>query len=238
MASVYDPAASPVRLAPSDLTHLWEGCQRCFWLKAKGVLKRPSVPFPKIFTRIDQQTKEYFFGKRSEEMAEGLRPGRVAFGDRWVRSGPLEVPGHPTPVVVAGRIDTALAFDDGSYAIIDLKTAEPRDEHVPFYGRQLNCYALAAENPARGRVTLKPVSMLGLLCIEPISMVGLDDGVAYKGTTQFLEIPRDDDAFLGFLSQVLFVLEQPEPPDPAPECSYCSYLAAGSLVMLTGLYGP
>src|SRR5947208_2270783 len=104
VASVYDPAASPVKLAPSDLTFLWEECQRCFWLKAKRVLKRPSAPFPKVFTRLDQQTKDYFFGKRAEEMAEGLRPGRVVLEDRWVRSALLDVPGHGSSVVLAGRI--------------------------------------------------------------------------------------------------------------------------------------
>ena len=235
MTRTSDPVGV-VKLAPSDLTFLWEECQRCFWLKVKGVLKRPSAPFPKIFTRLDQQTKDYFFGKRTEEMAEGLRPGQVAFGDRWVRSGLMQVPEHIMPVVVTGRIDTALSFDDGSYAIIDFKTSEPRDEHVPFYGRQLHSYALAAENPAVGTLRLYPVSTLGLLCIEPVAMMGLDDGVAYRGVAHFLEIPRDDDAFMAFLSQVLFVLERPEPPDAAPGCSFCSYLATGSLVLLTGMY--
>jgi hypothetical protein len=169
-------------------------------------------------------------------MAPGLRPGRVAFGDRWVRSGPLHVPGHEALVVLAGRIDTALSFDDGSFGIIDFKTADPKAEHVPFYGRQLHSYTLAAENPAPGALRLSPVTQLGLLCFETVAMVGLDDGVAYKGTAHFLEIPRDDDVFMAFLSQVLFVLERPEPPDAAAGCSYCSYLAAGSLVLLTGLY--
>src|SRR5436309_2014666 len=129
MTKVDDDSASPLKLAPSDLTFLWEECQRCFWLKVKGVLKRPSAPYPKVFTRLDQQTKDYFFGKRTEEMDQGLCPGRVAFGDRWVRSAPLAVPGHQSAVMLAGRIDTALAFDDGSYGIIDFKTAEPRGEH-------------------------------------------------------------------------------------------------------------
>ena len=71
-----------VRLAPSDLTFLWEECQRCFWLKARGVLKRPAGVFPKVFTMLDNQTKDFFYNKRAEEMADGLRPGRVAFGDR------------------------------------------------------------------------------------------------------------------------------------------------------------
>jgi hypothetical protein len=236
MSATTSPA-NVVKLAPSDLTFLWDECQRCFWFKAKGVLKRPSAPFPKIFTRLDGQTKNYFFGKRAEEMASELRPGRVAFGDRWVRSGPLHVPGHDTQVVLAGRIDTALAFDDGSYGVIDFKTSQPKAEHVLFYGRQLHSYPLAAENPAPGALELSPVTQLGLLCVEPVAMVGLDGDVAYKGTSTFLEIERDDDAFMAFLSQVLYLLEKPEPPDPAPKCSYCTYLAAGSLVLLTGSYG-
>ena len=230
-------SANVVKLAPSDLTFLWDECQRCFWLKVKGVLRRPSAPFPKIFTRLDNQTKDFFFGRRAEEMAAGLRPGRIALGDRWVRSRPLTVPGHATKVVLAGRIDTALAYDDGSYGIIDFKTSEPKAEHVSFYGRQLHAYALAAESPAPGALDLAPVSQLGLLCVEPVAMVELDDDVAYKGASCFLEIERDDDAFLAFISQVLYLLETPEPPDPAPKCSFCSYLAAGSLVVLTGSYG-
>jgi len=68
-------------------------------------------------------------------------------------------------------------------------------------------------------------------------MVPLGDNVALKGETTFLPIERDDQAFLAFLSQVLFTLEQPEPPDPASKCSYCKYVAAGAVQMLTGLYG-
>jgi hypothetical protein len=170
-----------VKLAPSSLTFLWEECQRCFWLSAHGVLKRPSAPFPKVFTMLDNQTKDFYFNKRSEEMAEGLRPGHVALGDRWVRSRPLSVPGHDTKVTLQGRIDTALSFDDGTHAIIDFKTSSPKAEHVPFYGRQLHSYALAAENPAEGALELIPVSQLGLLCVEPVAMIGVEDAVAYKG---------------------------------------------------------
>lgn len=227
--------AGVVKLAPSDLTFLFDECERCFWFKVRGVLKRPSAVFPKIFTKLDGLTKDFFYGKRAEDMAEGVHPGRVAFGDRWVRSRPLEVPGHDTRVQLAGVIDTALALDDSSFAIIDFKTSEPKPEHVTFYGRQLHSYALAAENPAEGALELAPVTQLGLLCVEPTAMVGLDEGVAYKGLATFQEIERDDGAFLAFLSRVLFVLERPDSPDPAPKCSYCRYLATGSLVLLTGM---
>jgi len=230
--------ADVAKLSPSDLTFLWEECQRCFWLKARGVLRRPSAPFPKIFTRLDQQTKDFYFGKSTSEISPDLPPGRVAFGDRWVRSGVINVPDLDTPVAIVGRIDTALAFDEGSFGIIDFKTSEPKPEHVLFYGRQLHAYALATERPAVGALKLSPVTKLGLLCIEPVAMIGAADRVAYAGQAHFLEIERDDDAFLAFLAQVLFVLSRPEPPDASPNCSYCRYLAAGSLVLLTGMYQP
>ena len=229
--------ANVMKLAPSGLTFTWAECQRCYWLAARGVLKRPSAPFPRVFATIDTLTKDFYFGKRTEEMAEGLKPGRVAVGDRWVRSRPIQVPGHETLVAIAGRIDTALAFDDGSHAVVDFKTSAPKAEHVDFYSRQLHAYTLALENPAEGALELSPVTTLGLLCVEPVAMVPLGGDVALKGETTFLEIERDDGAFLAFLSQVLYVLEKPEPPPAGAKCGYCAYVANGSLILLTGSYG-
>lgn len=234
--SALSDSSGVVKLSPSDLTFLWDECQRCFWLKSRGILNRPAGPFPKVFTRIDGLTKDHFFGKRSEDLASGLHPGRVSFGDRWVRSAPLHVPNHETRVALTGRIDTALSFDDGSFGIIDFKTMAPKPQHVYFYGRQLHAYALATENPAPGALELSPVTQLGLLCVEPIGLVGLDAGIAYGCASHFLVIERDDDAFLAFLSEVLFVVERPEPPDPGSDCPYCRYLATGSLMLLTGIY--
>jgi hypothetical protein len=226
-----------VTLAPSDMTFLWQECRRCYWLKLKGVLKRPSGPFPKVFTRLDGAMKNYFLDKGSQDLSPRLRPGQVVTGGLTVRSAPLQIPGHETAVIIGGRIDTAIAFDDGTYAIIDYKTSEPKPEHAQFYARQLHAYMVAAENPAPSALELSPITQLGLVIVEPEVMVGLDDGVAFKGKTHFLEIERDDAGFTGFLMQVLLLLEHPEPPAPAPDCSYCRYVAAGSLVLATEYYG-
>ena len=230
-------AEGVVKLAPSDFGFLFDECQRCFWLKAKGVLRRPSAPFPKVFGKLDLATKDFYLSKRTDEMSVLLRPGRVIMGDRTVRSAPLRIPGHRTEVILQGRIDTALAFDDGTHGVIDFKTSEPKPEHVLFYGRQLHAYATALEHPGPGAIELPSISTLGLICIEPQAMVALGDGVAYAGTSTFLEIPRDDDAFTAFLLQVLLVLEQPEPPAAAPRCSFCQYGTQAGLMSLTGMYG-
>jgi hypothetical protein len=220
------------KLSASDLTFLFEECRRCFWMKLIGGLPRPRPPFPKVFILLDAQTKRFFAGKRTRELSPSLPPGRVALGERMVRSGRLVVPGHERPVLLAGRFDSAFRFDDGSFGLVDFKTAEPRDEHLALYGRQLHAYALAAENPAPGRLLLRPVKQLGLLCVEPTTMVRHRGGVAYGGRPRWVEIPRDDDAFLAFLGEVLAVLERKTPPLPAPTCQFCDYLTTGALTLL------
>jgi PD-(D/E)XK nuclease superfamily len=225
------------KLSPSDLTFLYEECPRCFWLKVAGNLPRPRAPFPRIFSLLDSQTKEYFTGKRTEAIAHGIRPGRVLYGDRWVRSGPLHIPGHQTPVLLGGRFDTAFAFDDGTFGLVDFKTTDAKDDHVRLYGRQLHAYALSAESPAPGSLELRPITQMGLLCVEPARMTSVRGGVAYRGSAHWIEVPRDDEAFLAFLSQVLVLLERPTPPDPAPSCAFCEYLTSGSLALLTSIYG-
>jgi hypothetical protein len=221
------------KLSPSDLTFLFEECAACFWKKVAGGFPRPRTAFPKIFTVLDVETKRFFADKRTEQIADGIRPGRVLFGDRWVRSGPIVVPGHQSPIFLGGRFDTALLFDDSSYGIIDYKTTDPRSAHLSMYGRQLHAYALAAENPAPGSLSLNPVTQLGLLCVQPVQMIAAENGVAYKSEPHWIELPRDDEAFLGFLSEVVAILEQPFPPESNPECKFCSYLMDGVLSLLS-----
>jgi hypothetical protein len=231
MSRVYG-AGDAWRLSPSDLTFLYEECRRCFWMKVVGGLPRPRAPFPKVFSLLDAQTKRFFAGKRTQEIAPELRPGRVVHGERAVRSGHLLIPGHRRPVLLRGRFDTAFRFDDRTFGLVDFKTTGPRDEHIALYGRQLHAYALAAENPAPGSLFLRSVSQLGLLCLEPTTMVRLRGGIAYRGQAHWVEIPRDDEAFLAFLAEVLTVLDRKTPPLPAPNCQFCDYLTTGAITFI------
>lgn len=215
-----------VKLAPSDLTFLWDDCPLCFYRKVKHRISRPSTPFPKVFTILDNSQKIFFGGKRTEALHPSLPPGEVVFQDNWVQSEPIVVPGHRTGVMLRGFIDTALAFDDGTYGIVDFKTAEPRQEYVAFYGRQLHAYALAAESPMDEAPTFAPVSRLGLLCFEPNEMIQLDDGYAYRASATWIDVPRDDDAFLDFLGKVLDLIEASDPPKADPKCGFCKLRSA------------
>jgi hypothetical protein len=212
------------KLSPSDLTFLWDGCRRCFYLKVVRKVRRPPMPMPSIFIQIDQLMKDFFEGKPTAEISADLPRGNVRFGDKWVTSLPTQLPHRAVQAYFRGRFDTVVAFDDGSYGVVDFKTSRPKPEHIPFYSRQLHAYAYALEHAAPDRFALIPVSRLGLLCVEPTALERSDDGrLAYLGEATWLECPKDYDKFLGFIDVILAVLEQPNPPPPAPRCRWCQY---------------
>lgn len=132
------------------------------------------------------------------------------------------MPGHDTKVELRGFTDTLILFDGGGFGITDFKTAEPKEEHISFYGRQLMSYVMAAEHPAPGKPRLCPVTHLGLVCFEPVEMVAVDSRYAFATVPSWVEVPRDDDAFLAFLSEVLDVITAGEAPKHEG-CPWCEY---------------
>ena len=108
--------------------------------------------------------------------------------------------------------------------MVDFKTSQPKAEHVNFYSRQLHAYSYALENPNPGKFSLSPVETLGLLCVEPVEMSRTNQGnLAYEGQVTWLDCPKDNQAFLNFIDQILDVIDQPEPPAANPRCGFCSY---------------
>jgi hypothetical protein len=73
------------KLSPSDLTFLYEGCQRCFWLKVKKGIVQPSIPLPGIFSRIAGLLKTFYSGRRTDKIHAALPSGVVKYGEKWVQ---------------------------------------------------------------------------------------------------------------------------------------------------------
>jgi hypothetical protein len=212
------------KLSPSDLTFLWDDCPRCFYLKVVHKFNRPPTAFPGIFSKIDSLMKHYFEGRSTSEFTPDLPGGVVKFGGLGVESEPLYLPGHTHAFSLAGKFDSVLEFEDGSYAVVDFKTTSPRPEHVAFYSRQLHAYAYALEHPAPGKLALAPVTRLGLFSLD---MDGLErhsnERLALLGPVHWQECPRDEAGFLKFLERVVSVLELPSPPPASEKCGFCKY---------------
>ncbi|MBI4638497.1 MAG: PD-(D/E)XK nuclease family protein [Candidatus Rokubacteria bacterium] len=214
------------KLRPSDFAFLWRECRRCFYLKIVSGFPRPRAVMPKIFTVIDAQMKTAFQQQRTETISPDMPKGLVEFVERPVESRPftVQLPDTMATCLIRGRLDTVVRFDDGTYGVVDFKTSERNAEHIPLYALQLQAYAHALEDPAPGKLALSPVTRLGLLVFEPAAFEAGGAGRAgLGGNLHWIEVARDEQAFFGFLAEVLWVLEQPSPPGGAPMCEWCQY---------------
>lgn len=212
------------KLSPSDFAFLWEECKRCFYLKIVKDFGRPRSIMPKIFMNIDAQMKARFDRKRTEEIVPALPGGALECGDRWVESEPLVIPGFSSKCHLRGKIDTLIRFDDQTFGVVDFKTSERKPEQLALYSRQLHAYAWALENAAPGKLALSPITKLGLLVFEPtLFSQPVGGNINLSGGLSWIEIPRDDKAFQGFLGEVLDVLDSSAPPASGLQCEWCRY---------------
>lgn len=214
------------KLSPSDLTFLYDGCKRCFYLKMVHNITQPSMPLPSIFSKIASLLKNHYDGKPTSEVHPALPSGIVSLGEKYVRSETIKLPNHTTTCYINGRFDIVLSFDDGSYGVIDFKTSNPSSESANMYSRQLHAYAYALEHPAPGKLSLSPVTKLGLLYFYPESVNQQSiEKLAYEAEIVWVEVEKDEQGFLRFIDEVLGVLELLEAPEHSPSCQWCSYLS-------------
>jgi hypothetical protein len=211
------------KLSPSDLTYLFEGCKYCFNLKIRNGIDLPSKPMPGIFSAIAGKQKEFYNRKRTEEFCHELPPGVVEYGEKWVQSVPIQIEGSENTCFIVGRFDLVIKFDDGSFGVIDCKTASPSESKIRMHSRQLQCYTYALENSALGRLALSPISKLGLLYFQPDSFEQISDTQqAFKGNLFWQEVKRDDEGFMRFLADVVKIIDSAEIyPQVCDRCEYC-----------------
>ena len=214
------------KLSPSDLTFTYEGCKRCFYQKVVNNIAQPSIPLPSIFSKIASLLKDHYDGKPTSELHANIPSGVVSLGEKHVRSEAIQLPNHKATCYINGRFDIVLSFDDGSYGVIDFKTSNPSKDSANMYSRQLHAYAYALEHPAPGKLSLSPVTKLGLLYFYPdgVSQQSVDR-LFYEADITWVEIPKDEQSFLEFIDGVLDVLELPEPPEHSPNCQWCGYIS-------------
>ena len=216
---------NPYKLSPSMLTFFWDECPRCFYLQVVHGINRPATAFPKVFSRIDSLMKGLFANQPTTAINPELPPGRVAMQGKWVTSATIEFPDVEASCFIKGAFDSVLAFDDGSFAVVDFKTSSPSKQHIAFYGRQLSAYAFALEHPSEKGLHLEPISRLGLLYLDPVDIEHGPDHkrIIYGGEVTWQDLPKDENGFLDFMHEVLRVLSLPEPPPSKKECGFCAY---------------
>ena len=196
----------PIRISAKHLGALTmpDFCERCFWLKLKMQFRLPFQIFPGIFSSIDSYSKK--ITNLCFDKHEYVPHWFDEFGD-LSSSKPIKVPHHSkffcideaTNITMTGVADDILECPDGSYFIIDYKTARftnGQDALLPVYEAQLNGYAYIAE-----RTGIAPVSGLGLIYYEPqtdLSVDAIDD------------VLMSDGFLMGFKAKLVKVRCEPE----------------------------
>jgi len=211
------------KISPSDLTFGWDGCKYCFYMKLKHGIALRGI-FPGMFGKMANMTSQFYLGRSTADISPTLPAGIVKLREGWVKSAPIALPGTASQCYISGRYDAVIQFEDGTYGIVDYKTAEATDEQTAFYSRQLSAYAYALENPAPSSLHLSPITRLGLFIVTPDRFERtLENKMVFVNKTIWMDVPRDDVAFLALLGEVLALLDAPEPPESSEDCETCKY---------------
>lgn len=214
------------KLSPSDFAFLYEGCKRCYYLKVIHNISQPSIPLPSIFSKIASLLKNHYDGKHTRDLHVDLPSGTVNYSERFVKSEPIQLPGHNDTCFISGRFDIVIELEDGAYGVIDFKTGDPNGEYRNLYSRQLHAYAYALEHPAPSTLSLSPITKMGLLYFYPSKVTQPNiKWLSYDAEIDWIEINKDEQGFLSFIGEALGLLESSEPPDPSPTCRWCSYIS-------------
>ena len=144
-------------------------CTRCFWITmhAEGL---PYQIFPGIFSSIDAYGKRLVHGwfDRHQSAPPWLMPlGNVTGYRNPPHYSKFSILDPQTNVVLRGTPDGILVMGDGSYLIVDYKTARftaHQDALFPMYDIQLNAYAFIGRER-----DVHPVSGLALVYTEPVT---------------------------------------------------------------------
>lgn len=214
-------------LAPSAFGFLWAECKRCYYLQVVENLRRPAAPFPSIFSKIDAAMKSRFGSDEWHSFGASQPRFKIAHDEKMVRSVPITLPGRNVELVLRGNFDSVLALSDSRKVVCDFKTAPVKPEYLDKYWIQLHAYAYALEHPSLESLSIPRIDGLGLAVFEPNTFAyDCENGASLNGAMRWIDMPRDDDRFMGFLDEVARVLEQPLAPSADGRCQYCRFRQA------------
>jgi hypothetical protein len=224
-----------IRISAKTLGHLLampNSCSRCAWLKLKCEL--PYQIFPGIFSSIDSYTKKITWShyERDDKLPDWFK----RFGDfeKPVKAPPrsqFNIIDKETNVQLTGIVDDIFQRKDGSYFIVDYKTARftaNQDILLPVYKVQLNGYALIAE-----KCGLKPVTGIGLVYYEPqtnvtsdtLDLVLLEKGFHMPFRAHLLEVElAPERVVMPLLKKLRTLADMTEPPEGIDNCKDCRIL--------------
>jgi hypothetical protein len=216
-------------ISPSDLTFSWDGCHRCLWLYYNHQVKAPMF-MPTVAELADLQ-ETYFKNKTTADMHPDMPAGKIVDHGGWVQSVPIQVDGVDSHLAIRGKYDLLLEFPDGTYGIIDCKMQARASDKSSFYSPQLEAYAFALENPAKGEP--KKISVLGIYSWSLNQAWGnVQHGFGYRVNSAWYPVERNPIALQKRLVDFVTVVNGAM-PESKPSCDQCRYISERDSIVRT-----
>ena len=207
-------------ISPSDLTFSWDGCHRCLWLYYNHQIKAPMF-MPTVAELADMQ-ETYFKGCTTADMHPDMPEGTVHSHAGWVQSIPIQVDGKDSHLAIRGKYDLLIEFPDGTYGIVDCKMQARTSDKSAFYSPQLEAYAYALENPAKGEP--KKISALGIYSWSLDKAWGnVRAGFGYRVHANWYPVERNPIALQDRLVEFVKMVNG-DVPDSKQSCDQCRYI--------------
>lgn len=216
-----------IKLLPSDLSFLSNGCLRCFWLKY-NIHRNVSpirMPFHPLFNVIDEDMKEAIVGKNLKEFGEHLPDIDIIAEGALIKSAPMVFPELDVELYFNAKPDVIGKWSSG-FVVPDFKTTQPKTETVMLYSDSLHAYGYTLSRPAEGPVLYKPINRFGLLVFDPKGF-GIESGdqpAVLRGNLTWLEVPIDTAHFKEKMRNLAILLATDAPPEAHPQCAHCNYV--------------
>lgn len=206
------------KLSPSDFRYLWEDCKHCYYKKVKYGVALPSIGIPGVFMRMNSLLQNTLAGMNLRDINPNLPSGVITLKEGFLKSIPVP---SAKDCFISGRFDVLSELPDGTYAVIDFKITDPKEDQAKKFANQLHAYKFALENPVNGD-TPKKVSKMGLITISPKEISFRKGSVVFTTTPSWFPIEEDMDSFFGLISDISSLLNAEEPL-PSKTCAWCLY---------------
>ena len=149
---------------------------------------------------------------------------RVITQGEWVESQAIPFPDLGISLSFRGQIDALVHTEDGEVFVTDYKTTTLDNFSLAKFFPQLSAYTMCIERPACENSTLpRHVNGMSLLVFDPSEFVfrkRTKHGGLY-GKTRWVELPRRNEKFNAFLTDVAMVLANDVAPVSNPKCGIC-----------------
>lgn len=203
-----------IYLSPHTL-NIYRECPKCFYLHIHYGIQRPRGPMPSIATGLDGIIKKYFDFYREIGKLPPFLENKID-GKLITRLEKTYYYDINKKYCIFGKLDEAIALDDGTFVPLDHKTraSAPRTVHEA-YTLQMSVYTLLLrENDMK-------VSNFAYLVYYYPEESKIDKGITFG--FEIMKVETDPEGIKEYIEKAIDCLEGGKIPERGPDCEYCKW---------------